>query len=312
MQKDINTSDLILTADWHIRSDVPENRKDDFLHAQEKKIDFILAQSDKYQASILVAGDLGDKSKWENWLLEKYIKKFKAHSQKIYVLPGQHDLPNHRLDKLSESGLGVLVAAKAIEELKILWPKNIGEISTMYNFPFGHHIKMPSSFAPTHRKNIAIVHQLIVQSKLWASQENFIYAESLLKKFPCYDLIVSGDNHQSFVEKYKDRILVNPGSIMRSTVAQYDHQPKIYLWCAEGNSVEEIEIPIVLSKDVFDLSRSEEIKKKDERMFAFIDSLRMDGEIKMSFKKNLEWFFRKNRVDQQVKDKIFMSLEKGK
>ena len=151
-----------------------------------------------------------------------------------------------------------------------------------------------------------------MKSKLWVAQENFTYAKSLLEKFPCYNLIVSGDNHQSFIEKYKDRILVNPGSIMRSTVAQYDHLPKIYLWKAKNNSVETIDIPIKSALDVFDLSYSEDEKKKDERMSAFVDSLQMDGEVKMSFKKNLERFFRKNRVNQKVKDKIFMSLEKGK
>ena len=49
--------------------------------------------------------------------------------------------------------------------------------------------------------------------------------------------MVSGDNHQSFVEKYKDQLLVNPGSIMRSTIAQFDHKPKIYLWSSEDNEI---------------------------------------------------------------------------
>ena len=108
---------LLLTADWHIRSDVPENRIDNFLEVQERKIDFILGLSNNYNCPILVMGDIGDKSRWENWLLEKYIKKFKIHCQRIYVLPGQHDLPNHRLNKLSESGLGVLTASLAVKLL---------------------------------------------------------------------------------------------------------------------------------------------------------------------------------------------------
>ena len=302
---------LILSADWHIRSDVSENRIDDFLREQERKIDFILDMSNKYCCPIVVAGDIGDKSKWENWLLEKYIKKFKAHSQNILVLPGQHDLPNHRLDKLSESGLGVLAASKAIIKLTRL--NLLGSVASWLSpFPFGKElcpigiIKEKNS----QYKNIAVTHQLISQSRLWEGQENFVSAKSLLKKFPEYDLIVSGDNHQSFIEKYEGRLLVNPGSIMRSTIAQINHKPKVYLWSAEDNEVKAIEIPIRSAKKVFDLFVMKKQDKRDERMSAFVESLKFDCEFKMSFKDNLDKFLNENKVEQGIKNKIFMSLEK--
>mgnify|MGYP001558409873 CR=1 FL=1 len=299
---------LLLSADLHIRSDVPENRIDDFLQEQERKIGFILDLSNKYKCPIVVAGDIGDKPKWENWLLEKYIKKFKSHRQKIYVLPGQHDLPNHRLDKLKESGLGVLVASKAIFSIDNLFIQN-PEVGLIYEFPFGK--KINHSVADTYpSNNIAFIHQLISQSKLWEGQENFTSAKSLLKKFPEYGLIVSGDNHQSFVEEYKGRLLVNPGSIMRSTIAQFSHKPKIYLWKAEKNEIEEIEIPIKPSKEVFNLLSINKQGKRDERMSAFVESLKSDCEFKMSFKDNLNKFLIENKIEQKIKDKIFMSLEK--
>ena len=311
----MKNSNLILSADWHIRSDVPENRIDDFLYEQERKIDFILDMSNNYDCPILVAGDIGDKSKWENWLLEKYIKKFKAHRQKIYVLPGQHDLPNHRLDKLSESGLGVLVASLAIKLL--IGPMIYIQGGEIFPFPFGKKILkieeyQNKKFGKSGGQNIALIHQLVSQSKLWEGQQNFTSAKTLLKKFSCYGLIVSGDNHQSFVEKYKDQLLVNPGSIMRSTITQFNHKPKIYLWRAEDNEIKEIEIPIQPPEKVFDLSAMKKQDKRDERMSAFVDSLKYDCEFKMSFKDNLERFLRKNKVKQEVKDKIFMAFEKEK
>lgn len=304
---------LLLSADWHIRSDVPENRIDDFLRAQEKKIDFILDMSNNYDCPIIVAGDIGDKSKWENWLLEKYVKKFKAHCQRIYVLPGQHDLPNHRLDKLSESGLGVLAASLAVRLL--VAPMIYIQGNEIFPFPFGEKILkieeyQNKMYGKSGGQNIAVIHQLISQSKLWKEQENFISVKSLLKKFPCYDLIVSGDNHQSFVEKYKGRLLINPGSIMRSTIAQFNHKPKIYLWGAEDNEIEEIEIPVQLSEKVFDLSAMKKQDKRDERMSAFVESLKSDCRFKMSFQENLDVFLDSNKIEQGVKDKIFTALEK--
>lgn len=306
---------LLLSADWHIRSDVPENRVDDFLGAQEKKIDFILDTSNRYDCPVLIAGDIGDKSKWENWLLEKYVKKFKAHCQRIYVLPGQHDLPNHRLDKLSESGLGVLAASLAIKLLvdPMIYIQGIEN----FPFPFGKKILkieeyQNKKFGKSGNQNIAIIHQLVSQSKLWQGQENFISAKSLLKKFPCYNLIISGDNHQSFVEKYKGRLLINPGSIMRATISQFNHKPKIYLWKAEDNEVKAIEVPIQSPEKVFDLSAMKKQDKKNERMSAFVESLKSDCEFKMNFKDNLNVFLNKNKIEQGIEDKIFIALEKEK
>lgn len=304
---------LLLTADWHIRSDVSENRIDDFFKAQERKIDFILDMSNNYYCPILIAGDIGNKSKWENWLLEKYIKKFKAHRQKIYVLPGQHDLPNHRLDKLEESGLGVLIASGAVKLL--LRESTYIDISerNVEIYPVQFDCKI-ISVKKTYKSNriIAIIHRLISQTKLWEGQENFTSAKSLLKRFPCYDLIVSGDNHQSFVEKYKGRLLVNPGSIMRSIISQLNYTPKIYLWNAENNEVEAIEIPIRPAKEVFNFSAINKQEKRDERMLAFVESLKSDCEFKMSFEDNLNEFLDKNKIEQKIKFKVFMALEKEK
>ena len=304
---------LILTADWHIRSDVPENRIDDFLAEQERKIDFILDMSNNYCCPIVIAGDIGDKSKWENWLLEKYIKKFKKYSQNILVLPGQHDLPNHRLDKLPESGLGVLAASKAIIKLTRLNLLN-GIFSWLYPFPFEKKLCLIDVLKEKNNqyKNIAIIHQFIPQCPFRQWEEDYISAKSLLKKFPCYDLIVSGDNHQSFVERYKERLLVNPGSIMRSTIAQFNYKPKVYLWRAEDNEVEAIEIPIQPAKKVFDLSSINKQDKRDERMSAIVESLKSDCEFKMNFKDNLNKFLIENKIEQGIKDKIFMALEKDR
>ena len=297
---------LLLTSDWHIRSDAPENRIDDFLGEQERKIDFILDMSNNYYCPIVIAGDVGDKPHWENWLLEKYIRKFQTHRQRIYVLPGQHDLPNHRLDKLLESGLGVLIASKVIYPLtNQRWFNEKFKISA---FPFGEKINVLNY--KKENKEVAVIHQLVSQTKLWKGQENFTSAKSLLAKFPCYDLIVSGDNHQSFIGRYKGRLLVNSGSIMRSTIAQFNHKPKVYLWSAENNEVEAIEIPIKLAKEVFDLSAMKKQDKRDERMSAFVESLKSDCEFKMSFEDNLNEFLNKNKIKQKVKDKIFVALER--
>ena len=70
----------ILTADWHIRADVPICRTDDFFQAMSDKLDFILNLSKEHDCPILLAGDLGKRPLnrgWPTWLLEWTINKLR-------------------------------------------------------------------------------------------------------------------------------------------------------------------------------------------------------------------------------------------
>lgn len=299
--------DLILTSDWHLRSTIPTCRKGGFFKEQEDKVNFILKESHLYQCPIVIAGDIGNIPQWENWLLEQYIEKFKKHNQRIYVLPGQHDLPNHRLDRLHKSGLGVLIASNVVI-LLLREPSFISVIDIeVYPVQFGNKIpNVKSNESNVCKRYIAVIHQLVSQSKLWEGQKNFTSAKSLLKKFSCYDLIISGDNHQSFVEEYKGRLLVNPGSIMRTTISQKDFKPKIYLWYAETNTVKEVFIPI--KEDVFN-PIEEIIELDDENTIRFIQTIKRDYDINISFEKNMERCLNKNSdLPERVKNRIYEAM----
>lgn len=308
MQENLKRCSLILTSDWHLRSTIPICRKDDFLKEQERKVDFILRQSLVYNCPILIAGDIGDKPQWENWVLKKYIEKFKKHSQKIYVLPGQHDLPNHRLDKLDESGLGVLIASKAATLLLREPVYILGIDIGIYPVQFKNKIfKVKSNEDEQH---IVIIHQLVSQSKLWEGQRNFTFAKSLLKKFPCYKLIVSGDNHQSFVEEYEGRLLVNPGSIMRTSISQKDFKPAIYLWYVETNTIKKIFIPI--EQDGFKPT-SEVIEMINIEGNKFIQTLKKNYDILVSFENNMRNYLNRNHsISKKVKEKIYEAINLNK
>lgn len=295
---------LIVTSDWHIRASIPENRIDNFLQAQEEKIKFILKKSIEHKAPIIVAGDIGDKPKWENWLLRKYISMFKSHQEKIYVLPGQHDLPDHRLDQLNQSALGVLVASKAV--VPLLRELVISDC-LIVPFPFGKKIKSYHC-SIKNKKSIAIIHTLVSRTKLWSKQENFISAKNLLKKNN-YDFIISGDNHQSFYECYKDKTLINPGSLMRTTIGQQDHLPRCYLINLTKGSIQKIFIPIKSLDVVFNIEKVKNKNENDKRIKAFVNSLDCDLEFKIKFKENLKKFFSKNKTNKKIKNKIFACLE---
>lgn len=300
----VNKVDAILTADWHIRADTPVCRTDDYLAAMHEKIHFIFYLAKQHNCPILIAGDLGNKPEWPNWLLRWFIHLTNVHKlPEIIVIPGQHDLPQHRVDDWGKSGMGVLVSAKRVSML-------LDGSHTLYGnlgidaFPYGHEIHRTDTPVKSSRF-IAMAHQMVIDEPLWEGQEA-PYGHELLKKFPEYDLILTGDNHRSFATSYGGRWLINPGSIMRMTADQADREPVVYLWHASDNSVEPVFLPIkkgVVSRKHIDVS-----EEKRVRMEAFVERVREDVEIGLSFEDNIEWHLGKKSIQKRVKEKVWEAI----
>jgi len=297
-QKQNNIPNAILTSDWHLRESTPQCRTDNFWKAQEKKVDFILALSRKHNAPIFIAGDIGHISKWSCKLLEWAINKFK--DIKIFVIAGQHDLPQHQLSQWPQSGIGVLHAAGAVEFIQT--PKIINNKFMIYPFSYNEEIITPEKNESDLPK-IAMVHQMIVESKDLFPNQSALRGHQLLKKFPQFSIILSGDNHNSFIINTSDNILCNPGSFMRSTTAQIDHKPRVYLWYAQDNIVEPVYLPI--EQGVISREHIEVTEQRNTRMDAYMERMKNDIEIELSFEKNLESYFDKNRIQPLVVEKVW-------
>jgi len=295
--------DFILTSDWHIRDDKPICRTDNYLEAQEKKIRFILSLTKDYNCPILVAGDFGHRPLWGdrllNWFMEIY-RSFDFPVSPIVATVGQHDLLYHKLSAWNEGGLGILHKSGVIKlELSGFNTSQYGQ--GIYSFPYNQEIR------ETPMK-IALIHKMVIKSqndKLWSTQEA-VDGRRLLKDFPCYDLIVSGDNHQSFVVKYKDRVLVNPGSIMRMSANQVEHRPSVYLWFAEKRCAEMVFLP--LESDVIDRGYLDHTKERNREIEGFISRLKEHQEIGFNYETNLKEFFENNRIENDIKEKVWGTL----
>ena len=297
------TATAILAADLHIRADIPMCRTDDYLKAQFDKLEFIFELCKEDDCPLLVAGDIGNKSQWPNWLLEVTIKIINKYEIEIICIPGQHDLPEHRLDYWEKSGCGVLHRAKVIEMLAepILY-HNIFRL-----FPFGYGSEILHWEAIDKIPILAMSHQMVIENKpLWPGQEA-PKGNTLLKKFPEYDLILTGDNHNPFVTEYKGRLLVNPGSMMRMTANQINHKPRVYKWYADTNMVEAVYLPT--EENVISRIHIESKEERDERMEAFVSRMQDDFAIELSFENNLEEYFKVNRTKKAIQNKAWRAVE---
>lgn len=285
-------ADAILTSDWHLRDSIPVSRIDDFWKTQWRKVDFVSDLQKKHVCPVIHAGDLFHTWKPSPLLLSYTIKHL---PKQFYTLYGNHDLPQHNLLLKEKTGIYVLQQA---EKLKVLdcchWDKEPDTVSIEIA---GKKVLVWHFFTYQPNNKDVYMSEIGKTSNL------------LLRKYKQFDLIVTGDNHQSFVEELHGRYLVNPGSLMRQSAIQVDFKPKVYLYYADENIVEPVEIPV--EKDVFDLTHLENRKEKDERIQAFVESLNKDWKSTISFEENLRVFFAKNRIENEIQKLILEAIENG-
>jgi hypothetical protein len=161
-----------------------------------------------------------------------------------------------------------------------------------------------------HKKdfNILVIHEMIIDEKLWDGQEDYQLASRILREHP-YNLIISGDNHSFFSQEHKGRILINCGSIMRSTIAQIDHRPKYFVYDIDSGDHDALDIPIEPIKDVMNIEGAKEEKEKDEKIEAFVEGLDHNVEISLNFQKDMNTYLKKNKVDEEITKIIQDCLE---
>jgi hypothetical protein len=157
--------------------------------------------------------------------------------------------------------------------------------------------------------NILAIHIMVIKdNKVYEQQEDYVTAGSLLKNNQ-FDLIVSGDNHETFTELYKGRRLVNSGSMMRSSVAQKDHKPAFFVYDTEDKTLEKVLIPCADAKDVLLIDKHEETKELNQMLQMYKDALKSDVVCDFDFVKNITKKLKTIEVNNNVKTIIGRSVD---
>lgn len=295
----VDKVDFIVCSDLHIRSTTPKARTDNYREAMSYKLNTLKEYARKYDAFVLCAGDVFDRPVVSPEL-ETYAWEHLPKS--IFAIPGQHDLPQHNIKYLHKSSLGVLSTAGG---LLVFNDNNPGAgLQKCYVEGFYWNRGFKNKKPHAKKTNVALVHKLTVQKadksqKKLLELSDSIAAEDLMKELSEYKIIISGDNHKRFVVEKKGQLLINPGSMMRMSADQYDHQPGFYL---VNTDLEYKFVPFKIDKEAITREHIETEQKRNERIEAFVSRIDSDYEIGLSFQKNVQSFTQKNKVRKGVQE----------
>ena len=247
---------LIACADLHITDKGPTYRKDNYTETIFRKIQniFVIAEEEKSDA-LLIAGDVFDSPDIPFSLYSATANIFRKCKVPIIAIPGQHDLRWHTTP-LEDTPLGALYKSGIIHIPHRL--HNLDNKVVVYGAGWGDGVD------ETVQADVLLIHTMVTKSgKLYNAQEESEYTTSsdILKKYPNFRFIISGDNHETFYNTNKKRWLINPGSLTRKRKDQVDHSPSVFLIDTTKNTVVRITLNIQPPQDVFDFNKME----SDER-----------------------------------------------
>lgn len=292
----------IVMSDLHARQANPVCRSDKYFDAMVRKLLFISSLCEENNCMLVDAGDLFD-----NWksspIVESTLLSCLPDFQNFLSVAGNHEMPYHNENRISESSFNVIKLAKGfgckhIDDDKIIHLYNYSNaLPDLYGCDEGGDTKV----------KIAVWHSMVFENeKIRIDGVDGFTAEEVCSHFSDYDYVITGHNHETFECRFNRTTLINPGSVMRSSISQINHKPCVYK-IFDKNTYSKVFIPIEV--DVFKEELYRKKKDNEEKMSAFINQLKLPSGMTADFKKNVYLYVSKNKIDDDVKKKISELVE---
>ena len=183
----------IAISDLHLSLLQPACRADkDWMEVQAHYLKQVRDWTDPQELPILCAGDIFDR-----WNAPPELINFALEHlpNGMLCIPGQHDLPLHRMDLMHRSGYGVLKRVGKIRDLS----DGPHETENLVVFGFGWEQEItPLNKRRNDKLHIALVHKYVALNRETAfpnaTKECFLNSK-LEKVLKTYDAVCIGDNH---------------------------------------------------------------------------------------------------------------------
>jgi len=253
---------ILITGDWHIDDKPPKRRTDEWFDTITNKMHFIIKQYHEHKCEALIQpGDMFNSHR-ANYRTVNFLISM-LWNIKVICVPGQHDLRYHNRS-LDNTPMSVLQRAYPTSFITLDTPWPPDKDAKFFGAGWGQEIPFPGV-----KGAILVTHRMVInKERLWPGQDDFTWADDL-NKLP-YELIVTGDNHQSF----HNGKVINCGSLLRTSIIQKDHEPCIYIYDTDSKDLGKILIPIEPMEKVMDLKTALEDKERNEELEAFVEGLK--------------------------------------
>lgn len=297
----------ICCSDLHLSLAPPACRRDaDWMEAQR----FYLRQLKRAcfrngkTLPVLCAGDIFDR-----WNAPAELINFALAElpDGMLCVPGQHDLPNHRLDLVHRSAYGVLKSAGKIVDLSDEeWVIPNGLRLVVYGFGWKQPVtkpKNPSKGIP----HVAVIHRYV-----WTAGNSYTGAQkqdhliSILPELSGYHAAIFGDNHKGFLKLTKrGTFVLNCGGFIRRKIDEVSYTPTIGVLFSDG-SIKRRKLDT--SIDSFHYTDKQETPEFNmDTLLTCLEELRDHG---LDFREIVEERLRQKDIPQDVKEIVLASLEK--
>jgi len=286
---------IVLLGDQHLRAKTPVNRKDtDFSYTWKTKLQTVIDYCNKVKNiyAVIQVGDMFDSPDVSNSVIIDAIETYRQLPQ-VYCIFGQHDIYGNSEAAIKQSPISIL---ESVEAVRIIPYKGltVAEICetlidniNLYGVSNYQSLEEFNDVDDTNY-NILVCHHMICSEPLFTEQQH-IKPNNLLEKFKHFKLIVCGDYHYRFINKYDNRFIINPGCMIRKSISKQDLslEPSFIVFDTNTNTYEVIPYNFKPPSEVFDLNNIKEVPKDNSKILDFINNLQKQISTKLDWKEIL-------------------------
>ena len=297
----------IITADWHLRSQKPRCRLDEnWLETQQNALEQIINHAKEHDADVIVIGDIFHSTNETTneiiGMVQWFAQRLRAFDKSLYILAGNHDLPQHNLDNIHRAAISLLFKSR-----------NIYRLQNYLASLDGDHVSA-SDFGAEDNPNARFVFKHILcfpENERMPPEAKAVKPSELFGLFPNASCIFTGDYHRHFVARSGIKRLFNPGCLLRQAADMKDYQPSVIHFRHNEDKVS-YQFQRLLITDNEELVTDEYLEREGERaerIQAFIEKVKANGEITFDFLENVKNRLDENKFDDGVKMAILELLE---